>query len=252
MSFQRINHGEELPKFLPISKELGWNKWRHYKNDRKNPKNLFIYTCKKFLGKSVDWAYSYYCSQPKRYDCWDFWDYLKPFEWSVYRRSSFYNGYYVKDGIICFREGYSKKFEKTFTSPDLLYIKGYSVTYKSEKPYSVQRSEQQLNWLSRIAYGERTQLIGTIINGYEITFAERSKEFYRTRAENTQAWRKWRKESKKTKYQGYELTDGKGNKRAIKRQIRKERQLELRKLEKAKNEEIMVRLGFDPLTSFRK
>ena len=248
MSFQRINHGEELPKFLPISKELGWNKRGYWRKDRRNPKYLFEYTCKKFLGKSVDWAYSYYCSQPKRYSSWDFWDYFERME---YARNRFGNCYYVENRIIVYKPRYSKPFEKTLTSPDLLWVKGQT-PYKSEKPYSVEKSDNQLNWLSRIAYGKRTQWIGTIINGYEITFTERSKEFYRLRYENTQAWRKFNRESKKTKYKDYELTDGKGNKRAIKRQIRKERQLELKKLEKAKNEEIMVRLGFDPVTSFRK
>ena len=73
IGFERIYHGEELPKFLPISKELGWNKRDGWKKDRKNPYYLFQYTCKKFLGKSVDWAYSYYCSQPKRYCRRTFW-----------------------------------------------------------------------------------------------------------------------------------------------------------------------------------
>ena len=260
-------------KYSLVSNTGDWEygKSGHHKVGDYYPYDIAKRVIKKYLGKSFDDAFSYYCTLVPKYMQHIFLEEFQPSRYSWYRQS-----YYINSNkIICeSKPNKRKKYSLIVKSPDYTYVIVHKITghkksnfrevYEQEH-YEYKRKHFTLGYdivtkgykngkflyyeygsnpfhmkpLSERYIAKEEDFIERTLTGWKREFYSKNDPYYkRYKRIADQLWKKKREVDRIAREQKLQ--------EALKL---KEEELKLKKLQ---NETKIIKHGFDPITSFRK
>lgn len=235
--------------------DWGYGKSGHHKVGDYYPYDIAKRVIKKYLGKSFDDAFSYYCTLVPKYMQHIFLEEFQPLRRSWYRQAYYINS----DKIICEnKSNRRKRYPLIVQSPDYTFVEIHKVTghkksdfkpiyaegkytYYHIKPlyYEYGTDTFHMKPLSERYTAKEDDFVKRTLTGWKREFYSRNDPYYkRYKRIANQLWKK--------KHEADRIEREQKLQEALRL---KEEELKLKKLQ---NETKIIKHGFDPITSFRK